>query len=112
MISFSGVIATSTTTMPAGPLNVLLEAVTVPQGATLPSFAMTELEWIGVQTGRPHLTIEGDRLPPGWQSGQERPATTMPILRPGWTVTFRNGGDEPLVLWRLTVAPPVNPQTT
>jgi hypothetical protein len=96
----------TTYALPAGPLRVVCERLMLPPGTSLP-YQPTDLDWLGVGAGRVGLTLEGEGLPEYWDSGEERefPAlAALPVLSPAWQVTLRNAGDEPLVLYRLTIA--------
>jgi quercetin dioxygenase-like cupin family protein len=105
-ITYEDPIDLSTDGMPAGTVRVVLTQVTLPPGASLPPYEATALDWVGVMAGRLGLTLEGEGLPFRWRSGTEREfgrLQALPILTPGWRVTLRNAGEEPLVLYRLTI---------
>jgi hypothetical protein len=64
--------------------------------------------WTEVGAGALGLTLEGEHLPFRWKSGTERtfrPGQSLPTLQPGTQMTLRNAGDDPLVLYRLTITP-------
>ena len=95
---------------PGGSARVLLERLTVPPGGALPPQAARPWVWTDIETGALGLTLTGDRLPIRWESGEERvirPGVGMPVIAPGTTMTPRNAGDAPLVLYRLTLDPGV-----
>jgi uncharacterized cupin superfamily protein len=94
-------------TLPGGAGRVTLERLTLAPGATLPPFAATGLAWIGVAEGRLGMTLEGERLPFRWDSGEERAYGAhqqLPLAPAGAQVTLRNPADTPLVLYRLALA--------
>ena len=95
--------------IPPGESRVVFDRLTIPPGTLMTAEAATGQDWFDILTGRLGLTLIGDALPQGWESGRERELTvddSVPPLVPGTSVTMRNGGDEPLVLLRLRVAPP------
>jgi hypothetical protein len=58
------------------------------------------------------LTLAGEHLPLRWKSGAERtfrPGQYLPALQDGTRMTFRNAGDEDLVLYRLMIVPEMTP---
>ena len=66
------------------------------------------MTWTEVREGVLGLTLEGERLPFRWVSGEERTfrlRQALPITQPGTTMTLRNASDELLVLYRLTLVP-------
>jgi hypothetical protein len=101
-------IAASPDALPGGPARLILDQIIVPPGSALPPEDAAPLTWTEVATGVLGLTLEGERLPFRWTSGDERtfrPGQKLPITHPGTTLTMRNAGDAPLVLYRLTVIP-------
>ena len=89
---------------------VTLERLILPPGTAMAPFAKTQFDWIGVASGRVGVTLEGERLPFRWDPGEERAFglfQTLPVIQPGTEMTLRNAGDEPLVLYRLTITPGV-----
>jgi hypothetical protein len=87
---------------------VTLERLTLPPGTAMAPFAKTQFDWIGVAAGRVGVTLEGERLPFRWDPGEERAFglfKSLPAIPAGTEMTLRNAGDEPLVLYRLTIAP-------
>jgi quercetin dioxygenase-like cupin family protein len=94
--------------LPAGASHVLFERLTLPPGAILRIEPVSGRDWIDVVSGQLGLTIVGDVLPAGWQSGQEREIREGELL-PGMPVdtkvSLHNVGEEPLVLLRLRVTP-------
>lgn len=94
--------------LPPGASRILFERLTLPPRMALPPELSTGQDWIGAISGRLGLTMNGDGLPQGWRSGEERalsPTDRMPMVPPGVDLTLRNVGNEPLVLLRLTVTP-------
>jgi mannose-6-phosphate isomerase-like protein (cupin superfamily) len=95
----------STYALPTGPIHVVCERLTLPRGTSLPH-QPAEMEWLGAGAGQVGVTLEGEDLPTAWDSGEERvfPAlAALPVFSPTWQVTLRNAGEEPLVLYRLSV---------
>jgi hypothetical protein len=91
-----------------GPSHLILDRLTLPPGSTLPPQQAGPLTWTEVREGVLGLTLEGERLPFRWTSGEERTfrlRQALPITQPGTQMTLRNAGDDPLVLYRLTLAP-------
>jgi len=104
------VISSSASDLPGGAGRLLLERVTLPPETALPSSKSDPLVWTEVGSGVLGLTLEGERLPYRWESGTERKffqfgREPLPFLAPGTTMALRNAGDEPLVLYRLTLTP-------
>jgi hypothetical protein len=61
------------------------------------------------------MTLEGEQLPFRWKSGAERTfrrGQYLPALQPGTRMALRNAEDDPLVLYRLTIAPVDSSATT
>jgi len=101
-------ISTSTDALPEGATRLVLERVTLPPGSALPPQAAAPLVWTEVGEGALGLTLDGEGLPFRWDAGEERtfrPGQYLPPVRPGTTMTMRNAGDAPLVLYRLTLTP-------
>jgi hypothetical protein len=95
-------------TLPAGSARVVLERQTVPAGAQVPAFTATGLDWLGIEEGRVGVTLEGEHLPFRWDPGEERTFGVdqhPPLFAPGTRVTLRNVGDDPLILYHLTLTP-------
>jgi hypothetical protein len=95
-------------TLPGGPGRVTLDRLTLPAGATLPAYTKSELDWLSIGAGRLAVTLVGEQLPFRWKSGAERTfaaGQSLPIIPAGSLVTQRNAGDDPLILYRLTIAP-------
>ena len=111
------IISSSADDLPGGPGRLILERLTVPQGGSLPQQEASPLVWTEVGSGVLGLTLEGDRLPYGLQSGVERKyfqfgREVLPRPAPGTTMTMRNADDRPLVLYRLSVVPGEGSETT
>jgi hypothetical protein len=101
-------ISSSAEHFPGGPSRLLLERLTVPPGGALPAGQASSFVWTEVGAGALGLTLEGEHLPFRWKSGTERtfrPGQSLPTLQPGTQMTLRNAGDDPLVLYRLTLIP-------
>jgi hypothetical protein len=93
--------------LPPGQSHIVFDRLTIPPGTLMTAEAATGQDWFDIVTGQLGLTLIGDVLPQGWESGRERELTaddTVPILVPGTRVTMRNVGDDPLVLLRLRVS--------
>jgi hypothetical protein len=93
-----------------GSAQLVLERIRVASGGALPPQHASPLVWIQVGSGELGLTLEGDRLPYGWKPGTERRIfqfgrEPIPFMAPGTTMLMRNAGDEPLVLYRLSLIP-------
>jgi hypothetical protein len=85
-----------------------LERLTLPLGSALPPQEASPFTWTEVGEGALGLTLEGEQLPFRWKSGAERTfrhGQYLPALQPDTRMTFRNAGDTPLVLYRLTLTP-------
>jgi hypothetical protein len=94
--------------LPPGASHLVFDRFSIPPGTTMQAEAATGQDWFDVVTGQLGLTLIGDALPQGWQSGQERELTAqepVPILVPGTHVSLHNIGQDPLVLLRLRVSP-------
>lgn len=95
-------------TLPGGQGQVTLQRLTLAPGAALPTYTQSGLDWLGVGAGRLTVRLDGERLPFRWKSGAERTFGVKqipPVFPVGSQVTLRNAGDDPLVLYRLTIAP-------
>jgi hypothetical protein len=93
--------------LPPGQSHIVFDRLTIPPGTLMTAEAATGQDWFDIVTGQLGLTLIGDVLPQGWESGRERELTaddSLPILVPGTRVTMRNVGDDPLVLLRLRVS--------
>ena len=102
--------------LPAGSVGLRLERLTVPPQTSLPAHEASPLMWMSVGEGVLGLTLRG-QMPFLWEPGQERtlyprqpwPQVPDPIINPllnGSTqMTLRNAGEDPLVLYRLTLTP-------
>jgi hypothetical protein len=102
------VVDSSADGLPPGPARLALERLTLPPGAALPPFVVPEWSWVGLGSGQLGLTLEGEGLPYGWASGEEREVQAwmnVPPPAPGARTTLRNAGDGPLVLYRLSLTP-------
>lgn len=96
------------TTFAGGTGRMTLERLTLPPGAVLAPHAQPTFRWVGLVTGRLGVTLEGERLPFRWDSGEERTygvAQSLPVIAPGTEVTLRNAEDVPMVLYLLTIEP-------
>jgi mannose-6-phosphate isomerase-like protein (cupin superfamily) len=101
-------VISAATDLTTGSGRVTLERLTLPTGTAMAPFTKTQFDWIGVAAGRVGVTLEGERLPFRWDPGEERAFglfKSLPTIPPGTEVTLRNAGDEPLVLYRLTIVP-------
>jgi hypothetical protein len=95
--------------LPPGRSHIVFDRLTIPPGTTLSVEAATGHDWFDVITGQLGLTLIGDNLPAGWQSGRERELAAddaIPVLVPGTEVSLHNIGEDPLVLLRLRVSSP------
>jgi hypothetical protein len=104
------VISTAAETFPAGSGRLVLQRVTLPSGSALPPETANPWVWTRAEAGVLGLTLEGEHLPLGWDSGTEREfppffQNLLPAVAPGTLMVMRNAGDDPLVLYRLTLAP-------
>jgi hypothetical protein len=98
--------------LPPGPSHIVFDRLTIPSGTLMMAEAATGQDWFDIVAGQLGLTLIGDALPQGWESGRERELTvdeSIPILVPGTSVTMRNVGEDPLVLLRLRVSPVTEP---
>jgi hypothetical protein len=101
-------ISTSADALPGGAGRIVLERLTLPPGSALPPQEANPLVWTGVGAGVLGLTLEGEHLPFRWKSGAERtfrPGQYLPPIQPGTHLTLRNAGEDPLILYRLTLTP-------
>ena len=104
------IISSGADQLPGGSAQLLLERLTLPSGSALPPQVAGPLTWTEVGSGELGLKLEGERLPFRWQPGTERKyfqfgREILPILAPGTHMMMRNAGDDPLVLYRLTLVP-------
>jgi hypothetical protein len=86
----------------------VLDQLTLSAGSALPPLQAKPWVLTEVGSGTLGLTLEGEELPFRWQSGAERKfqrGQALPALRPDTQTTFRNVGDDPLVLYRLSLMP-------
>jgi hypothetical protein len=105
---------TPTHALPGGSVRLHLQRLTVPPGSALPAHEASPLILTSVGEGVLGMTLEG-QMPFLWEPGQERtlhrgqawPQIPDPIDNPlmsgGTRMTLRNAGDDPLVLYRLTL---------
>jgi hypothetical protein len=94
--------------LPPGQSHIVFDRLSIPPGTLITAEAATGQDWFDIVTGQLGLTLIGDVVPQGWESGRERELAAddpVPILVPGTSVTMRNVGDDPLVLLRLRVSP-------
>jgi hypothetical protein len=94
--------------LPPGQSHIVFDRLSIPPGTLITAEAATGQDWFDIVTGQLGLTLIGDVVPQGWESGRERALAAddpVPILVPGTSVTMRNVGDDPLVLLRLRVSP-------
>jgi hypothetical protein len=101
-------VISAATDLTTGSGRVTLERLILPPGTAMAPFAKTQFDWIGVAAGRVGVTLEGERLPFRWDPGEERAFglfQSLPAIPAGTEMTLRNAGDEPLVLYHLTIAP-------
>jgi hypothetical protein len=99
---------TTTDVLTRGSSRIVLERFTLPPGSALPPQQASPLVWTEVSDGVLGMTLQGERLPFRWKPGQEqtyRDGQNLPPIAPGTTMIFRNAGDTPLVLYRLTISP-------
>jgi hypothetical protein len=104
------VLSSSADDFAGGPVRLVLERLTVPPGTALPPQEARPLVWTEVGQGTLALTLEGEQVPYGWKSGVEQKVrfgeyAVPQELTPGVTVRMRNAGDDPLILYRLTLIP-------
>ena len=100
--------------IPPGQSRIVFDRLTIPPGTLMTAEAATGQDWFDIVTGNLGLTLIGDSVPQGWESGRERELAAddpVPILVPGTDVTMRNVGDDPLVLLRLRVSSLVDDAT-
>jgi hypothetical protein len=76
----------------------------------LPLLTTSPWVWFEVGEGTLGLTLEGDELPVGWTPKEEQMVlvgslTLSTPIEAGTHMTLRNAGDEPLVFYRMTLAP-------
>jgi hypothetical protein len=93
--------------LPGGPGHLILDRLILPPGSVLPPQEARPLTWTEVREGVLGLTLEGERLPFRWTSGEERTfrlRQALPATQPGTQMTLRNAGDDSLILYRLTLA--------
>jgi hypothetical protein len=98
--------------LPPGRSRIVFDRLTIPPGTTMKAEAATGQDWFDIDTGVLGLTLIGDSLPAGWQSGHEQELTVndpIPLLVPGTSVSMHNIGQDPLVILRLRVIPLPNP---
>jgi hypothetical protein len=94
--------------LPPGESHIVFDRLSIPPGTTMKAEAATGRDWFDVVTGTLGVTLIGDDLPTGWQSGQEQeltPDDSIPVLVPGTSVSMRNVDDDPLLILRLRVTP-------
>ena len=105
----------------ACPCRLHLERLTLPPGTALPPQEASPLTWFALGKGVLGLTLEGENLPYLFESGKERrihvgqdqpiemddraALAIATLVLPGTPMTLRNAGDDPLVLYRLTLTP-------
>jgi hypothetical protein len=104
------VISSAAETFPAGSGRLILERVALPPGSALPAETASPWVWTRAGAGILGLSLKGESLPSGWESGDEREfpphfQNLLPVVAPGTTMVMRNAGDDLLVLYRLTLAP-------
>jgi hypothetical protein len=92
------------------PCRILLERVTLSAGRALPPQEASRWTWFTLDKGVLGVTLEGERLPYLFKSGEERTFQVgqylpIDVIQPGTRMTLRNAGDDPLVLYRLALAP-------
>jgi hypothetical protein len=98
--------------LPGGSGQLRLDRLTLPPGSALPPYEVGQFDWAEAVAGTLGLTLEGPELPPAWTTGEEQ------VLRgagghwfpeseiaAGTRVTVRNAGDDPLILYHLTLTP-------
>lgn len=98
-----------TDALPGGSGRVVLERLTLAPGAALPPGEIGSYDWTALSGGTLGVTLEGDDLPFPWKAGEERTVRSASLfpspLAAGTWMTLRNAGAEPLVLYRMTLAP-------
>jgi hypothetical protein len=92
------------------PCRVLLEQLTLPAGRALPPQEASRWTWLTRDKGVLGVILEGEHLPFRFKTGEERTfelGQYLPIdlIQPGTRMTLRNAGGDPLVLYRLVLAP-------
>ena len=109
-------IQTPVDALPGGSGRLRLERLTLPPRSALPPQEASPLIWTSVGEGVLELTLEG-QMPYFWEPGEERTfrrgqpwpqipdSIANPLLNGGTRMTLRNAGDDPLVLYRLTLTP-------
>jgi len=94
--------------LPGGSGRLVVERLTLPPESALPPQEAGPFVWMEVAEGTLGLTLEGEDLPPGWTTGEEQAARFsigLPPIPPGTRMSMRNAGDDPLVLYRMTLRP-------
>lgn len=96
--------------VPPGSGRLVLERLTVSPGVALPAETASPWIWTRASAGTLGLSLTGESLPRGWESGAEHEflphfQNLLPVVAPGTTMVMRNAGDDPLVLYRLTLEP-------
>jgi hypothetical protein len=104
-IDLDELVPTFAADLPNGPTRVHLERLTLPPDTGLPPYPAPALARLGVGEGTLGLALDGPELPARWRAGEEQTfhARPLPVVAAGTTVTLRNAGDGPLVLYRLTM---------
>jgi hypothetical protein len=98
----------SSSTLPGGSGRLVAQRLTLPPDSALPPQEAGPFVWMEVREGTLGLTLEGEDLPPDWTTGEEQAARFsrgLPQVRAGTRMTLRNAGDDPLVLYRMTLTP-------
>jgi hypothetical protein len=95
---------------PGGSGRLILEQLSLPAGRDLPPLTASPWVWFEVGEGPLGLTLEGDELAVGWTAKEERMVrvgslTLSPPISAGPHMTRRNAGDDPLVLYPMTLTP-------
>jgi hypothetical protein len=93
-----------------GSAHLVLERVRVPPGSAFPEETASPWVWTRIGAGTLGLSLHGESLPEGWDAGVEHEfpphfQNLLPVIAPGTTMVMRNAGDNPLVLYRLTLEP-------
>lgn len=94
--------------MPSGAVRAVLEQWVLHPGDEAPAYITGQFDWFGVVDGRIALSLEGERLPYRWVSGDERDFAalqTLPIIYPDTVVSIANPGDLPALVYHLTITP-------
>jgi len=94
--------------LPGGSGRLILEQLSLPAGRDLPPLTASPWVWFEVGEGPLGLTLEGDELAVGWTAKDERMVrvgslTLSPQISAGTYMTLRNAGDDPLVLYPMTL---------